>query len=181
MRTLLGVVLAVGAGAWAAGAAEKKGTVIEIDGMKSTTPASWVKVKPGSKMRFAEFRLPKVKDDKIDAEVGLFKNAGGSLRDNIKRWKAAFRAPEGKDIDDVTKVTEMKIGGKKATMVDVRGTFQPPPFTPKFGGKKWPNFRRIAVQLDGDDLYHIILTGPADTVEHYKKGFDEWLKGFKKD
>jgi hypothetical protein len=27
--------------------------------------------------------------------------------------------------------------------------------------------------------YHIKLIGPAKTVEHYKKGFDEWLKGFK--
>jgi hypothetical protein len=27
--------------------------------------------------------------------------------------------------------------------------------------------------------YFFRLVGPARTVEHYKKGFDEWLMGFK--
>jgi hypothetical protein len=27
--------------------------------------------------------------------------------------------------------------------------------------------------------FYITLTGPARTVEQHKKGFDEWIKGFK--
>jgi hypothetical protein len=39
----------------------------------------------------------------------------------------------------------------------------------------------LAVQFEGpDNPYHIKLTGPAKTVDEAKKGFDEWLKGFKK-
>ena len=38
----------------------------------------------------------------------------------------------------------------------------------------------LGVVFEGaDNTYHIRLVGPADTVEHYKKGFDEWLKNFK--
>jgi hypothetical protein len=38
----------------------------------------------------------------------------------------------------------------------------------------------LAIYFDGPkDLYQIKLTGPAKTVEAYKKGFDEWLKNFK--
>ena len=37
----------------------------------------------------------------------------------------------------------------------------------------------VAIYFEGNDPYQIRLTGPAATVEHYKKGFDEWVKGFK--
>jgi hypothetical protein len=40
----------------------------------------------------------------------------------------------------------------------------------------------LAVHFDGpDNVYHIKLTGPEQTVEAYKKGFDDWLRGFKKE
>jgi hypothetical protein len=178
---MIALVLSLVAGARAADA-KAKGTLVDLDGYTSTTPPSWKKVKkPSSKLRFLEFELPKAKEDKIDGEVALFKNAGGTLKENIARWRNQFVAPKGKTIEDVTKITDIKIGGKKATMVDIQGTFQPPPFVPKFGGKKWPKFRRIAIQFQGpDSLYHIILTGPADTVAKYKDGLDKWLKEFKK-
>jgi hypothetical protein len=38
----------------------------------------------------------------------------------------------------------------------------------------------LAVQFEAkSNPYHIKLTGPADTVEHYKQGFDDWLQNFK--
>ena len=181
MRRTLGlVVLACGA-AWASAAEDDKGTVVKLDDLSSRTPASWKKVKPASSMRFTEFRLPAVKGDKSDAELALFRNAGGDVKSNIRRWKNAFIAPKGKTIDEVTKITKIKIGGREATYVDIHGTLNPAPFDPRWKGKRWPDFRLLAVQFQGpDNLYHIKLTGPAKTVEHYKKDFDAWLKGFKK-
>jgi hypothetical protein len=39
----------------------------------------------------------------------------------------------------------------------------------------------LAVHYEGPkEVYHIRLTGPAKTVEHYRPGFEAWLKGFKK-
>jgi hypothetical protein len=163
-----------------AAAADDKGTVVDIDGLKSKAPADWKEEKPSSNMRFLQFRLPKVEGDKEDAEVQLFRNAGGTVKDNLKRWKDQFIPPEGKQIDDVAKVSELKIGGNEATMLDIQGTWKSPQFDPKYKGARLENFRLIGVQFGvKENGYHIKLVGPAKTVEHYKKGFDEWLKAFK--
>lgn len=184
MRRALGWLLVV-LGTLTAGAlraADEKGVVIDLDGVKSAAPAAWKEEAPTNQMRLAQFKLPKAKDDKADAEIVIFKNAGGSVKDNIKRWKGQFTAPTGKSIDDVSKVEEIKIGGRDATLLDIHGTYllKKRPFDPTDMGVKMPDYRMLAVQFDGaKNLYHIRLVGPAKTVEEYKKGFDEWLKNFK--
>jgi hypothetical protein len=165
-----------------AGAGSDDKEVVNLDGLKSPAPAEWKKEAPANKMRFAQFRLPKQKDDKNDAELILFRDLGGSAKQNVERWKQQFQPPEGKKIDDVAKVTEIKIGGRTATLLDVQGIylFKTRPFDPADKGEKRPDYRMLAIHFDGPDhLYHIKLTGPAKTVEYYQKGFDEWLKNFK--
>jgi hypothetical protein len=162
---------------------DKGGVSVELDGMKSKTPGSWVEEKPSNKMRFAQFRLPKAKDDKEDAELVIFKGLGGSSKANVERWKKQFIPPKGKKIEDVSKVTEIKIGGDAATLLDVSGTYRynPQPFNPRSKEVLRPGYRMLAIHFEGPkDVYHIKLTGPAKTIEQYKKGFDEWIKGFKK-
>ena len=178
-RLLLSIALAVLSLAPAA-AGDKAGTKVTIDGMSSTTPAAWVKQKPASTLRVAQFQVPRAKGDEMDADLGVFK-AGGTVKQNVDRWKAQFAAPRGKSIDDVTSMKEIKIGDHKATYVDIQGTYKAPPFDPVFKGKTLENFRLLAVQFDGpDNTYQIRMTGPAKTVEANKKAFDDWLAGFKK-
>jgi hypothetical protein len=163
--------------------AEEKGASVDLDGMSSKTPASWVKETPSNRMRYAQFKLPKVKDDKEDAELIIFKGLGGSAKANIDRWKKQFVPPTGKKIDDVSKVTEIKIGGSDASQLDIEGTylFNPAPFNPRSKTVERPGYRMIAIHFEGPkDVYHIKLTGPAKTVEAAKKDFDAWIKGFKK-
>jgi hypothetical protein len=163
-------------------AADDKGTVVNLDGLKSAAPSSWKAEDPSNTMRLIQFKLPKANGATEDAELVIFKNAGGSVRDNVNRWKGFFTPPEGKTIDDVAKVTEIKIGGRDATLLDVHGTylFKRRPFDANEKGEKRPDYRMMAVQYQGtDNLYHIRLVGPAKTVEHYQKGFDAWLKNFK--
>jgi hypothetical protein len=160
-----------------------KGTPVDLDGMTSKTPSSWVKEAPSNRMRFAQFKLPKAKDDKEDAELIIFKGLGGSAKANIERWKKQFVPPKGKTIDEISKVTEIKIGGSDATLLDVQGTYlyNPAPFNPRSKSEPRPDYRMLAIHFEGPkDVYHIKLTGPAKTVEQYRKGFDEWIKGFKK-
>ena len=52
--------------------------------------------------------------------------AGGGTDNNIKRWKDQFVPPARKKIDDVAKVTKIKIGTKEATLLDVTGTYVEP-------------------------------------------------------
>src|SRR4051812_43306028 len=92
---------------------DKKGVVIEIDNLKNTAPASWKEEAPANKMRYMQFKLPKVGDDKEDAELIIFKGLGGQGKDNINRWKGMFVMPAGKDVEEFGKVTEVKVGDAK--------------------------------------------------------------------
>jgi hypothetical protein len=178
--------LASGFGLCPAGAADKKdedkGTVVELDGLSSRTPASWKEEAPSTSMRLTQFKLPKVKDDKEDGQVVIFKGISGTAQANIDRWKGQFQPPEGKTVDDVAKVTEMKVGDVMVSYLDIHGTFLDkfPPFAPNAKVVKRPGYRMLAVQFEGKaNPYHIKFWGPADTVEHYKQGFDDCLKAFK--
>jgi hypothetical protein len=159
-----------------------KGVVVDLDDLKSTAPVDWKEEAPSNRMRFKQFRLPKKGDEKHDAELIIFRNISGTAKENVKRWKDQFTPPEGKTIDDVAKVEEMKVSGAELTYLDVSGTytFKTRPFDPGDKGERRPNYRMLAVQFDAPkNVYHIKLTGPAKTVEAYKNGFDEWVKNFK--
>jgi hypothetical protein len=161
---------------------EEKGKEIEIDGMKAAVPGSWKQEKPENRLRYLQFRLPKVKDDKEDA-VLIVTKIGGSAEENIKRWKAQMIPPEGKSLDDVVKVTDFKIGDVKAPYMDGSGTYKdnPQPFNPQSKTVNRPNYRLLAIHYEGkDDPYQFKLYGPADTVANYKQGFEDWLKALKK-
>jgi hypothetical protein len=159
-----------------------KGVVVDIDGFKSTTPGDWKEEAPANRMRFMQFRLSKKGDDKEDGELILFKGLGGGSKANVQRWKDSFVPPEGKKIEDVCEVKEIKIGNNPAIYVDIQGTYKVrlQPFNPQSKTVEKPNYRMLAIYFDGPkDVYQIKLTGPAKTVEAYKKGFDEWVKNFK--
>lgn len=193
MRRLIGfMVLAFMAAACSSSTSESsaadgdkdkgKGVVVDLDGLKSTTPGDWKEEAPANQMRFMQFRLPKKGDDKADGELIIFKGLGGGSKANVERWKKQFVPPEGKKIEDVAKVKEIKIGDRPAIYLDIQGTylFNPAPFNPRSKPEEKPNYRMLAIYLDGaDNPYQIKLTGPAKTVEAYKKGFDEWVKNFK--
>ncbi len=164
--------------------AEKDGVLVRLGELSSRAPATWQQEEPSNRMRFKQFRLPKKGDDSADAELIIFMNLGGTAKANIERWKGQFKAPEGKTIEDVAKVEEIRIGGHPALYLYVQGTYLQkfPPFDPNAKVQEKPDYRMLAVHFDGPDaLYHIKLTGPAHTVAAYKQGFEDWLKGFKKD
>lgn len=162
-----------------------KGALVALDGLQSRAPAEWVEEATTSQMRYKQFRLPAVGGDKENAELIIFyfgPGGGGGTEDNIKRWKGMFLPPEGKKIDDVSKVERMKVGDADVTYLDVQGTylFKAQPFNPNAKAVERPNYRMLGVVFESKKgPYFMRLVGPAKTVAHYQKGFDEWLKGFK--
>lgn len=161
--------------------AEEKGTAVDFDGQKSKVPAEWKEEDPG-RMRYAQFKLPRAQGDEADAEVVIFKGITGSPKDNVERWKNMFVPPEGKKLDDVAKISEVKVGGRQALRIDVEGTykFKARPFDPSAKEELKPNFKLTGLHIEGPkNIYHIRFVGPAKTVDKYKAGFEEWLKGFK--
>jgi hypothetical protein len=160
---------------------DNKGAIVDLGGMKSRAPAEWKEEEVTNRMRLQQFKLPKVKDDAQDAELVIF-NLGGAVNDNIDRWKKMFVPPEGKNLDDVAKVTKMDVGDAKMTYLDVSGTykFKAVPFDPNSKEEARPNSRMLGVIVETPkSQFQIRLVGPAATVENYKKGFDEFLRAFK--
>lgn len=163
----------------------RSGTIVTLDGLKSQTPADWVEEPTTSQLRWKQFRLPVVGNDKDNAELIIFffgTGSGGSADDNIKRWKDMFVPPEKKTIDDVAKVEKHKVGDVNVTYVDVNGTykFRAQPANPNSATMLRPNYRLLGVVFESPKgPYFMRLVGPADTVGHHKKGFDSWLKAFK--
>jgi hypothetical protein len=159
--------------------AADKGTVVDVDGLRSEAPKAWKEEAPANKMRYAQFKIPGTGGD---AELVIFKGLGGGARANVDRWKKQFVPPEGKKIDDVCTVTDIKFGTSAAVSVDISGTyvFKNPPFDPNAKEERRPDYRMLAIYIDGkNDVWQIKLTGPAKTVEAQKKAFDEWIKAFK--
>jgi hypothetical protein len=165
-----------------------KGTVVELGGLKSQAPADWKQQEIPERLRqfrIYQFQVPKAEGDTNDAELLIFHlpgGQGGSAEDNVKRWKGMFVPPEGKNIDDVSKVEKMKVGNVDVTYLDVQGTylFKQRPFDPGEKPEKRPGYRMLGVVFETENGPHFIrFVGPAKTVEQHKKGFEGWLKAFK--
>lgn len=158
-----------------------KGTVVEWAGMKSTTPGDWKEETPSSKLRQGQFKLPKAEGDKDDAEVAIFYLPGGGGVDaNLKRQVAAFQPAEGKEkVGD--KQEKMKVGGFDAVYQEVTGSFLKKPFPMAEKGTPVAGYKQLYVIFEAKDgsVASLWLRGPEKTVEKHKKGFDEWVKGFK--
>src|SRR5262249_11824306 len=107
MKRAFGLMAAVAASLGGRGwAGEGKGEDVTLGGLKSRTPAGWKKEEPG-KLRTHQFRLMHADGDRLDAELAIFyfgADGGGSVEDNVERWKKQFTPPKGKKIDDVTTV-----------------------------------------------------------------------------
>jgi hypothetical protein len=183
MKRLVGVLLALGLvlqPAWSGGK-----NVVTLDGLKSEAPAGWKMQEPSNKFRAYQFALPKATGDKEDGELVVFyfgAGGGGSPGDNLKRWKGMFEPPEGKSIDEVSKIEKFKVGDVNVTYLDVHGTFlyRFPPFDPNAKVQRKLNYRQLGVVFDSEQgPYFITFKGPAKTVEEHKKSFDNWLKAFK--
>jgi hypothetical protein len=164
---------------------KKDGNVVELDALKSKTPADWEQKPTTNQMRAYQFTLPNAKDNKASAELIIFyfgQGGGGSAADNIKRWKGMMTAPEGKKIDDVAKVDKFKVGEVPVTYLDVEGTYlaKERPFDPNSKVEKKPDYRLLGVVFESPKgPYFMRVTGPAKTIAEQKKAFDEWLKNFK--
>ncbi|MBI2805959.1 MAG: hypothetical protein HYX68_13345 [Planctomycetes bacterium] len=158
------------------------GEILELGGLKSKVPEGWKKQKPVSRLRKAQFALPKAKGDKEDADLAIFGGIGGSAEANIERWKMLFIPPEGKTLAEASKLDKYSIGKVAEVVVfDISGTYlYRDPSNPNAKQERKENFRRINVILSTDkDSVVITLAGPANTVAKHKAAFDGWIKAFK--
>ncbi|MCU0704091.1 MAG: hypothetical protein MUF18_08970 [Fimbriiglobus sp.] len=184
LRRLLTVAAVVLFGV-SASADDKKGTAVEVAGLKGTAPANWKEDKPSNAMRLLQFKLEKEKGDAEDAEIVVFSlPGGGGIDANLKRQEAKFKLADGVKKEDAVKVEDTKFGDYKGKYQDIKGTllFKAAPFDPNAKVTEKEKFRQLYVIFEDDDkkTISIWLLGPEKTVEKHKKGFDEFIKSFKK-
>lgn len=160
---------------------DKKGTVVEWAGLRSTAPAAWKEETPSSKLRQGQFRIAKADGDQDDAEVAIFFSpGGGGVEANLKRQIAAFQPATGKDKVE-EKQEKLKVGGYDAVLQEVTGTFLKKPFPMAEKGTPVPGYMQLYVIFETKEsaVASLWLRGPKKTVEANRKAFEEWVKAFK--
>jgi hypothetical protein len=185
MTQRLMAVAAVAAFAAFAAADDKKPTAVEVGSLKGSAPAGWTSEKPSNSFRLYQFKLEKEKGDAEDAEVAVFKTpAGGGIDANLQRQVIKFKLPDGVKKEDAIKVDDVKVGEFKGKQQDIKGTYlsKTAPNDPNAKVTEKEKHRMTYVIFEDDDktVYSFWVVGPEATVEKHKKGFDEFVKSFKK-
>ena len=144
-------------------ATSAKDEVLENDGKLDletahwTVPKSWIRKAPNS-MLLAEYAIPRAEGDKMDGRLTV-SQAGGTLEDNIYRWKGQFSKKLDKEVQKT-----IDVGGVKVTLVDFSGTFDDsrgmmgPTVTR-------PDYRLLGAIFESDGRLNFIKCyGPAKTI-----------------
>lgn len=170
--------------------AEKKGPPRDVTPSGETTeakvaelvlavPKEWEKGEASSPMRMAEYTLPGPGGD-AELVVYRFKGGAGGVEENVARWKGQFQPPEGKSIDDVSKVETVEVGDLKVTMVDISGRFVAAVRPGAPAKHDEPDYRMLAAIVEGSgDPFFLKATGPGKTLEVWAESFRTMIEGLK--
>jgi hypothetical protein len=144
-----------------------------------TTPESWKKKMPRSRIIEHEYEVPAVEGDEQAGRMTVM-GAGGSIEDNIGRWVGQFDLKGGKP-----KKEETKVAGQKVFLVDISGTYKDtPPGAGPFSGAKpilRENYRMLAaiIATEKDGQHFIKFYGPKATVAKNEEAFKKMIDSLK--
>jgi hypothetical protein len=154
-------------------AVEVKDGKLDIDQIRLSVPKTWAQKPPRSDFVLAEFSLSRAEGDAVEGRLTISK-AGGSISDNIERWRKQFGEKPEKQSQDTWEVS-----GIPVTLVDFSGTFQDQrgPFAP---AAESPGYRMLAAIADVDgQLYFIKAYGPAKTMAARADEFRTFVRSMK--
>ena len=143
-----------------------------------TAPPEWISEEPSSRMRRAQYRLPRVSSDPEDAQMVafFFQGQGGAVQANIDRWIGQLRKADGGPASDVATVSRRESHGIALTLVDVSGTYQGSAGPMMAPAEPKPNFRMLAAIAETPSgPWFFKLTGPEKTVTRWEKSFHAFL------
>jgi hypothetical protein len=125
-------------------------------------PQGWQPFEHPMGLSVASFRVEKGKQV---AEVTITK-AGGSVVENIKRWRTQVGLPKGSDQEALKGLREITVAGASSPYVDLIG--------PDGGG----GGRRIlgVVHTQGGVQWFVKMIGPADLVGEQKTAFESFVQ-----
>ena len=153
--------------------AAPSGPEVDLDGVRLTAPGNWVRKAPRVEFIRAEFGLPRAEGDGADGRLTV-SVAGGSLKDNVDRWRKQFAGKPEKESQE-----RLKASGVDVTLVDLSGTYndQQGPFAP---ATERPGYRMLGAIFDvGGQLHFIKAYGPAKTMAAHAGEFRAFVESLK--
>jgi hypothetical protein len=126
-----------------------------------TAPAEWKLDSRRRQMRLFTY-LAGPADKPAEVFVSPLTAAGFDLDANLARWRRQVGLPDDADAS-TTKTSDMKIGGRDGTQVDLSG----------------PTQRLIVAFTGKQTIWFFKIQGPSDVVEQQKQAFETFLSTVK--
>jgi hypothetical protein len=150
-------------------------------GLTWKMPASW-KAQPGRPMRAATYTVAPAPGDTDPAECGIFffgAGQGGSVENNIERWRSQILGPDGKPA--TPKIDKRTARGMNITLVDSSGAYTGMGGPMTASSRAVPGYRLLGAVVQGADDNNIFVkfTGPAKTIAANQQKFEELLSSFR--
>jgi hypothetical protein len=150
--------------------------------LKYDLPPGWMSKTPSSKMRLAEFVLPKVDGDPEDATlvVTYFGGTGGTVQANLDRWMGQMTQPDGRPSKDLAKTSVLKTNDLTITILDLPGTFvaEVAPGSSEHFNKPGFHLRAAVIEGKGGPCF-VRLIGPAKTVAKWNAEAQAFFKSLR--
>ncbi len=147
-----------------------------VGGLRWTVPAGW-QAAPERPMRVATYAIPAASGQDA-GECGVFffgTGQGGSVEDNLNRWKSQFEPAS------TAKPTQRTVNGLKVHEIDLSGTYLAPGGPMMQSQGKKPGWRLLgAIAEAPDGLVFFKCTGPAATMTKAEKDFAALVKSLSK-
>ena len=163
----------VAAGGGTAAAQWKPGEEFEVMGMRVKPPEGWIRQKPTSKMRQAQFKLPHADNDTYDGELTVI-SSGGDMAANLQRWKGQFR-----EVPNEPLITNREVGGIEVAIVQIDGTFLYKARPMDRNAQPRPDYRVLVavVQAPRGQVFFKSF-GPRSTMEKWQEAFTDMVDSF---
>jgi len=150
--------------------------------LKYDMPEGWTSKAPSSRMRLAEFVLPKVEGDAEDASLVItyFGGQGGTVQANLDRWLTQMAQPDGRASKDVAKTSTLKTHDLTLTIIDLPGTFVAEVAPGSAERHNKPGFHLRAAVIEGKGgPFFARLVGPAKTVAKWDASVQAFFKSLR--
>ena len=153
---------------------------VQLLGMTSQVPPSWVPEQTASDMRLLQFRIPGAEGSEGAVFIVYYfgPNQGGSAEANLARWRSQFSNPDGGEVEPVVSTLE---GAQPATLVELEGSYAR---SVGMGQTVEPQPSRMllaaVVETTKGNLYPQ-LHGPVDLVKAQRAGFVAFVEGLTAD
>jgi hypothetical protein len=152
-------------------------------GLRWTMPGGW-KAEPERPMRAATYTVPAAQGDKEPGECAVFffgRGQGGTVQDNIDRWRGQIVGADGKPA--VAKIDKGQARGLTLTRIDSSGSYTGLGGPMATSARAVPGYRLLGAVVEGPGGNNVFVkfTGPARTVAANQKQFEQLLSSFQVD